>query len=128
MAQRDKLLSHLVPKGGIRMHLRADRKPWLDLRAGGTLDLLPNPLPGVMVEVLASDVIPPALKATWQSDGEVEFDYDMGGYAFRIHLSKDLANTQLDAEHLGPARISPPAVPAPVAAAPPPAVRPEPGK
>lgn len=137
MAQLDKLLSHLVPKGGIRMHLRADRKPWLDLRAGGTLDLLPNPLPGVMVEVLASDVIPPALKATWQTDGEVEFDYDMGGYAFRIRLSKDLANTQLDAEHLGPARMSPPAVPAPVTAAPPPAeppkaappaVRPEPGK
>ena len=116
MAQLDKLLSHLVPKGGTRMHLRADRKPWLDLRAGGTLDLLPTPLPGVMVEVLASDVIPPALRTTWQNDGEVEFDYEMGGYAFRIRISKDLTNTQLDAEHLGPARVPTPAVPAPAMA------------
>ena len=104
MAQLDKLLSHLVPKGGIRLRLQADRKPWLELRSGGTLDLLPNPLPGVMVEVLASDVVPADLKETWQKDGKVEFDYDAGGYAFRIHLNRYMENAQIMAEHLGPAR------------------------
>ncbi len=130
MAQLDKLLSHLVPRGGLRLHLRADRKPWLDLRAGGTLDLLPNPLPGVMVDVLASDVVPPDLKTTWQEGGEAEFDYEMGGYAFRIRLSRDLGNPQVDVEHLGPARLAPPPpVPlpaAPPASAPPPAPGPPP--
>ncbi len=126
MAQLDKLLSHLVPRGGLRLHLRADRKPWLDLRAGGTFDLLPNPLPGVMVDVLASDVVPLELKAAWQKGEEVEFDYEMGGYAFRIRLSKDLANTQVDVDHLGPAKgpaapppPTPSLAPAPAPAAPP---------
>jgi twitching motility protein PilT len=104
MAQLDKLLSHLVPKGGVRLRLQADRKPWLELRTGGTLDLLPSPLPGVMVDVLAADVVPPDLKATWQQDGEVEFEYEAGGYAFRIRLSRYKDSAQINAEHLGPAR------------------------
>ncbi len=120
MAQLDKLLSHLVPKGGVRLRLQADRKPWLELRAGGTLDLLPNPLPGVMVDVLAADVVPPELKETWQRDGEVKFEYEFGGYAFRMHLSRYKDNAQIDVEHLGPARPkSAPAAPS----APAPAVK-----
>jgi len=117
MAQLDKLLSHLVPKGGVRLRLQADRKPWLELRTGGTLDLLPNPLPGVMVDVLAADVVPPELKATWQKDGEVEFEYEAGGYAFKVRLSRYKDSAQIDAEHLGPARPRP-AAPAPATAAP----------
>ena len=116
MAQLDKLLSHLVPKGGIRLRLQADRKPWLELRAGGTLDLLPNPLPGVMVDVLAADVVPPELKATWQKDGDIEFEYETGGYAFRIRLSRYKENAQIDVEHLGPAKAKPAPAPAPEAA------------
>ncbi len=120
MAQLDKLLSHLVPKGGVRLRLQADRKPWLELRAGGTLDLLPNPLPSVMVDVLAADVVPPELKATWQQDGEVQFEYEYGGYAFRIHLSRYKDSAQINAEHLGPARPKPTAsAPAPAPAPPP---------
>lgn len=127
MAQLDKLLSHLVPKGGIRLRLQPDRKPWLELRAGGTLDLLPNPLPGVMVDVLAADVVPPDLKATWQRDGEVEFEYEFAGYAFRIRLSRYKDSTQIDAEHLGPAH--PKAAPAAPSAPPaPPAPRPAPAE
>ena len=116
MAQLDKLLSHLVPKGGVRLRLQADRKPWLELRTGGTLDLLPNPLPGVMVDVLAADVVPPELKATWQQDGEVEFEYEAGGYAFRIRLNRYKDNAQINAEHLGPARPKAAVTSAPAAA------------
>jgi twitching motility protein PilT len=115
MAQLDKLLSHLVPKGGVRLRLQADRKPWLELRAGGTLDLLPNPLPGVMVDVLAADVVPPELKATWQKNGDIEFEYEAGGYAFLIRLSRYKDNAQVDVEHLGPAKAKPAPAPAPAA-------------
>ncbi|MCM2249474.1 MAG: hypothetical protein NDI58_02730, partial [Geothrix sp.] len=70
MAQLDRLLSHVIAKGGARLRLEADKKPRLELKNGEALDLLPNPLPTVMVEVLAGEVIPEALKATWQKDGK----------------------------------------------------------
>ncbi len=122
MAQLDRLLSHVIAKAGLRLEVKADRKPRLELKTGETVDLLPNPLPAVMVEVLAGDVVPPALKGTWQNDGQAEFDYEQGGQAFRIRLSRFQDTPQILAVHLGPspkplAGVLPEAPPAPVAPA-----------
>ena len=104
MAQLDRLLSHVIAKAGLRLEVKADRKPRLELKSGETVDLLPNPLPAVMVEVLAGDVVPPPLKAAWLSEGQAEFDYDQGGQAFRIRLSRFQDTPQILAIHLGPSQ------------------------
>ena len=126
MAQLDRLLAHVVAKVGSRLELKADRKPRLELKSGEYLDLLPNPLPSVMVEVLAGDVVPADLKAAWLSQGQAEFDYHLSGQTFRIRLSRYMEQPQIQAEHQGPAPIPPAAsspiapiaAPAPVAAVP----------
>ena len=61
MAQLDRLLSQIITKAGRRLELKADRKPRLELKSGETIDLLPNSLPAVMVDVLAGDVVPPLM-------------------------------------------------------------------
>ena len=109
MAQLDRLLNHVIAKAGRRLELKSDRKPRLELKSGETVDLLPNSLPAVMVEVLAADVVPPQLKPTWQQDGQVEFDHDLGGQCFHIRLSRDVDAAQINAEHVGPSK--PPAPP-----------------
>jgi twitching motility protein PilT len=105
MAQLDRLLAQIIAKAGSRLELKADRKPRLELRAGGALDLLPNPLPAVMVEVLASDVVPPGLKNAWQTEGQAEFDYDLAGQRFHISLSRYLEAPQIQADYMGPAGL-----------------------
>ncbi len=102
MAQLDRLLSQVITKAGSRLDVNADKKPRLELKSGEAIDLLPNPLPAVMVDVLAGDVVPPELKAAWQKDGQAEFDYDLGGQSFRIRLSRYMENPQIQAEHQGP--------------------------
>ena len=127
MAQLDRLLTHVIAKAGSRLELKADRKPRLEMKSGESIDLLPNPLPAVMVDVLAGDVVPPELKAAWQKDGQAEFDYDLAGQSFRIRLIRYMETTQIQAEHQGPSQpsiaapsalaISPEAAPAAKAAA-----------
>ncbi len=116
MAQLDRLLTQVIAKAGSRLELKADRKPRLELKSGEILELLPNPLPAVMVDVLAGDVVPSNLKVSWQKEGLAEFDYDLGGQCFRIRLSRYLDTPQIQAEHQGPSR--PPAAQPPKASAP----------
>ncbi|WLT33531.1 type IV pilus twitching motility protein PilT [Geothrix sp. PMB-07] len=123
MAQLDRLLTHVIARAGSRLELKADRKPRLELKSGETVDLLPNPLPAVMVDVLAGDVVPAELKATWQKDGAAEFDYDLSGQSFRIKLSRYMDTPQILAEHQGLSTAPAPKAPTPVEAAPGPKVQ-----
>ncbi|MFN7957510.1 MAG: PilT/PilU family type 4a pilus ATPase [Holophagaceae bacterium] len=105
MAQLDRLLTQVITKAGSRLEVKADKRPRLELKSGEAIDLLPNPLPAVMVDVLAGDVVPPELKAAWQKDGQAEFDYDLSGQSFRIRLSRYMDTPQIQAEHQGPSRL-----------------------
>jgi len=125
MAQLDRLLTHVIAKHGSRLELKADRKPRLELKSGEAVDLLPNPLPAVMVDVLASDVVPTELKAAWLKDGQAEFDYDLAGQSFKIRLSRYMETPIILAEHQGPSRVQAP--PSPRVEAPPPEVSSAPG-
>ncbi|HJV49198.1 MAG TPA: ATPase, T2SS/T4P/T4SS family, partial [Geothrix sp.] len=116
MAQLDRLLAHVISKAGSRLELKADRKPRLELKSGESVDLLPNPLPAVMVDVLAGDVVPPELKGAWQQEGQTEFDYDLAGQRFRIRLSRYMDAPLIQAEHQGSAPASAPRPPAPASA------------
>ena len=131
MAQIDRLLSHVIARGGTRLQMEADKKPRLELKNGETLDLLPNPLPAVMVDTLAGDVVPGNLRTAWQLEGKAEFEYDLAGQVFQIRLRRNGEMPTLTAEWRGPAHPQPPApatveapspapkvVPAPVTAAP----------
>ena len=116
MAQLDRLLAQVITRSASRLEVKADRKPRLDLKSGESVDLLPNPIPSVMVDVLAGDVVPPDLKSAWTGTGEAQFDYDLSGQCFRISLSRYLDTPQITAEHLGPSSPSamqPPPRPAP---------------
>ena len=98
MAQLDKLLQHVVPRGGRRLILEPDKQPILELASGDLHPLLPNALPAVMVEVLASDIIPPHQKATWQMGSGVTFEYKLGEQGFRIQCLKEGSTLRLVAE------------------------------
>ncbi|HEY6009136.1 MAG TPA: hypothetical protein VIU40_12495, partial [Geobacteraceae bacterium] len=104
MPQIDRLLSHVIARGGIRLHLQADRKPSLELQGGGTVDILPNALPAVMVDVLAGEVVPEDQKSAWQTEGKAEFEHRLEGQVFVIRLSRDAAGPRLIAEWQGAAR------------------------
>jgi twitching motility protein PilT len=115
MAQLDRLLTHVISKAGSRLELKAEQKPRLELKSGEFVDLLPKPLPAVMVDVLAGDVVPAHLKAAWLKDGKADFDHELSGQRFRIRLSRNQEIPQIHAEHMGPA----PQAPLPSAEAPP---------
>jgi len=115
MAQLDRLLTQVITKAGSRLEVKADKRPRLELKSGEAIELLPNPLPTVMVDVLAGDVVPAELKAAWQKDGQAEFDYDLSGQSFRIRLSRYMDLPQIQAEHQGPSRTPPAPAPKPAA-------------
>ncbi|WP_306589447.1 type IV pilus twitching motility protein PilT [Geothrix sp. 21YS21S-4] len=140
MAQLDKLLQYVVPRGGKRLLLEPDRPPVLELASGDRTHLLSNPLPGVMVEVLASDIVPSHQKNAWQSGQGVSFDYRLGEQLFRIQCLKEQGTSRILVEPTGAApassaplpearasmdSVAPPRPPEPAAPAPEPAV-PEP--
>ena len=115
MAQIDRLLTHLIAKSGVRLEVKADCRPRLDLRNGPSVNLLAAPLPAVMVEVLASEVVPPGAREAWQQSGRAEFDYDLSGTRFRVRLSRpgDLPLILVDLAGSAPASSAPPPAPAP---------------
>ncbi|HEY3271699.1 MAG TPA: PilT/PilU family type 4a pilus ATPase [Geothrix sp.] len=113
MPQLDRLLSHVIARGGTRLHLEADKKPRLELKSGEAVDLLPNPLPAVMVDVLAGEVVPAGMKAAWQMEGQAEFEHELAGQVFRIRLDRSGEIPILVADHQGPANPLPTAPPAP---------------
>ncbi len=104
MAQLDRLLSHVITKAGTRLEVKADRKPRLELKNGEAIDLLPTPLPSVMVDVLSGDVVPADLKVAWQRDGAADFEYELSGMTFRIRLSRYMDSPHILAELKGPAK------------------------
>ncbi len=110
MAQLDKLLQHVIPRGGRRLLIEPDKQPILELASGDVSPLLPNPLPAVMVEVLASDIIPAHQKNTWQMGSGVTFEYRLGEQGFRIQCLKDGGSIKIVAE---PAAVQPKLVPPP---------------
>jgi len=116
MPQLDRLLSHVIARGGTRLHLEADKKPRLDLKSGEAVDLLPNPLPALMVDVLAGEVVPPGMKAAWQMEGKAEFEHELAGQVFRIRLGRNGEVPTLVADYQGPASplpTTPPEAPSP---------------
>ncbi|WP_243301315.1 type IV pilus twitching motility protein PilT [Geothrix oryzisoli] len=125
MPQIDRLLSHVIARGGSCLRLVADQKPRLELKTGEVVDLLPNPLPALMVEVLAGEVVPGDLKASWQMEGKAQFEHELSGQIFGMRLDRDGGVPVLIAEWRGPAGgrpAHPPPSPAPAA----PAVSPRP--
>ncbi len=102
MAQLDKLLQYVIPRGGRRLVLEPDKQPILELASGDTTPLLPNALPAVMVDVLASDIIPSHQKSSWQMGSGVTFEYRLGDQGFRIQCLKDGGSTKIVAEPAAP--------------------------
>ena len=98
MAQLDKLLQYVIPRGGRRLVLEPDKQPILELASGDMTPLLPNALPAVMVDVLASDIIPAHQKSSWQMGSGVTFEYRLGDQGFRIQCLKDGGMVKIVAE------------------------------
>ncbi len=118
MAQLDKLLQHILPRGGRRLILESDKQPILELASGERAALLPNALPTVMIDVLASDAIPPHQKASWQVGNGVSFEHRLGDQLYQVQCMKENGAPKIVAEPAG-------AAPAPRLVPPPP--RPKPG-
>jgi twitching motility protein PilT len=88
MAQLDKLLAHIAPRGGMGLSMEADRQPMLLMASGVDLALLPNPIPSTMIEMLAREVLPHHLEEGWNSRGEASFDHVAGSETFRLTLTR----------------------------------------
>ena len=109
MAQLDKLLAHIAPRGGKGLRMEPNQQPQLELLSGGSLALLPNPVPTTMLDMLASEILPFQLKDQWLSEGKAVFDYEAGGQPFQITLNRGSQGTVISAEPSGqtPATPSP---------------------
>ncbi len=107
MARIDKLLGTIQAKGAKALWLEPGQQPALELLSGARLALLPDPAPAGMLELLANEITPPATLEAFQTGAETRFDYETGGTAFRITLSRSAAGVGIQAEPLGPAAATP---------------------
>jgi twitching motility protein PilT len=108
MAQLDKLLAHIAPRGGKSLLMEPNQQPQLELLAGGSLALLPNPVPTTMIDMLASEILPFQMKDQWLSQGKAVFDYDAGGQRYQITLNRGAQGTIISAEPAGQPAPPPP--------------------
>jgi twitching motility protein PilT len=102
MAQLDKLLPHVASRGAQALRLEPNQPPSLEMGDGTSAALLPNPLPGTLIELLAKEIMPPDAGADWASGREPQFDYGVGGQTFRVRVQRTAGGPLLRAE-LGPA-------------------------
>ena len=109
MAQIDRLLAHIIPRGGVGLVLEPEQPPVLQLADGRRLALLANALPATMVELLAREVLPGALEEAWTARGEAAFDHPAGAGTYRITLARGPLGVRIQAAPL--AQAAAPAVP-----------------
>ncbi len=88
MPQIDKLLAHITPRGGVALTVEPDRQPMLLLADGGSLALLPSPIPSPMIEMLTREALPSRLTEAWQTRGEATFDHQVGAESFRVTCTR----------------------------------------
>jgi twitching motility protein PilT len=103
--------------------LAPNRQPLLQLPDGQDLNLLANPLPPTLIEMLAKEVLPPHMEHHWRTKGEAKFQYETGGERYQLNFSRSMEGILIAAEP--EARPTAPIGLAPLALDPPPA-RPEP--
>ncbi|BDU77041.1 type IV pilus twitching motility protein PilT [Mesoterricola sediminis] len=88
MAQLDKLLAHITPRGGLRLRLEAGAPPLLMMPAGVETPLMASALSGVMVEALAREVLPAGSAPGFEATGEAAFDHQAGNETFLVTLAR----------------------------------------
>ena len=127
MAQIDKLLAHITPRGGIGLSLEPDQPPMLQLADGRRQALLANPVPGTMIDMLAQEIVPAHLGEAWTTRGEAAFDHGAGDESFRLVLGRTPLGARIQATPLGRAgTATAPGLTAPLALAVPAEPRPHP--
>jgi twitching motility protein PilT len=107
MAQLDKLLAHAASRGARSLRLEPNQQPMLQMPDGRALPLLPNPVPPTMLELLAKEILPPAMAEAWLSTGELRFDYAAGPQGFSIHLQRSPDGIRIEAEPGEPGESKP---------------------
>jgi len=113
MAQLDKLLAHVVLRGGRSLRMEPNQKPMLLMPDGSALPLLANPVLPTMMELLSREVLPPHLMEPWTSTGEVRFNHVTGTGTFSLDIRRTQLGIQIEAEPLATAAREPePAPPA----------------
>ena len=115
MPQIDKLLAHITPRGGVALTVEPDRQPMLQLADGGSLALLPSPIPSSMIEMLTREALPSRLTEAWQTRGEAAFDHQVGAESFRVTCTRGPQGIRIQATPGARAAQAPalPPVPAP---------------
>ncbi len=98
MAQFDRLLAHIVPRNARALRVEPGHPPHLEMKSGQSAPLLPEPLPAVLIENLASEILPAANREVWARTGETSFDYSAGGQAFIIRLVRQQSGIRIYAE------------------------------
>jgi len=98
MAQLDKLLAHITPRGGLRLRLEPGAPPILMMPAGVETPLMASPLSGVMLEALAREVLPPHEAPALEARGEAAFEYRAGSETFLVALGRSAKGMAITVE------------------------------
>jgi len=98
MAQLDRLLAHIVPRNAKALRMEPGQPPHLEMKTGQSAALLPDPLPAVLIENLANEVLPAANREAWARTGETSFDLASGGQAFIVKLVRIQSGIRIYAE------------------------------
>jgi twitching motility protein PilT len=92
MAQLDKLLSRVAPRGASGIVLEPDAIPVFVRPDGGRFELTGAPrISATIISGLALDIAPASLKEDWRVGRDVEFDHELDGRAFRVRCRQDAA-------------------------------------
>ncbi len=98
MAQLDKLLQQIVTKGARSLRIEPNQPPFLEFSGGGSVPLLPQALPPTMLEHITQEVIPAEYKEAWSQQGQLAFEYALGGVSYRITMERSAIGNRLKAE------------------------------
>jgi twitching motility protein PilT len=110
MPQIDKLLPHLAARGGRTLRLQPGCPPVIVMPGGGEITLLPDAMPGRIVERLALEILGPAQGEAYQAKGQAETDYACQDRIYHVSLQRTAGGAVLTAEiaPLAPATPPPP--------------------
>lgn len=98
MAQIDRLLTRLTSKEGRLLRVDPNQQPILEEKDGSSTPLLPNAVPSMLIEHLASEIMSPNSVSELNSRGETHFEYKVGEGIFLIHIARSSFGTQIRAE------------------------------
>ncbi len=103
MAQLDRLLSHLAPRGAVALWMEPNQPPMLESPEGAATPLLPTPVPPTLLEHLVKEILPGSQAEGLATHGEAGFRHQAGDQTFDVKVTRGPLGFSLRATPADPA-------------------------